>query len=176
MITRSYTQTTFSLLEICRIYNKFMSLNYLLRVIHTCASLHVSVFGLRNYLMSRLVLNNNNHISDMKNHNVNFSNTKKLTSFWKNMLSLIFFLLISIAREEHDDTVDRVAIFRLKCWISRGESILASSSRQAPLGTTNQRITQPPIHQSASFKALRCAHNSWAIPFLNSERLEQRYN
>lgn len=100
----------------------------------------------------------------------------RLTSFWKNMLSLIFFLLISMAREEHDDTVDRVAIFRLKCWISRGGSILASSSRQASLRTTNQRITQARIDQSAYSKARRWLYSSWAIPFLNCERLRYRKN
>jgi len=71
-----------------------------------------------------------------------------------------------MAREEHDDTVDRVAIFRLKCWISRGGSILASSSRQASLHTTNHKITQARIDQSASFKSCRCLYNSWAIPYL----------
>lgn len=98
-----------------------------------------------------------------------------LTSFAKNMLSLIFFLLISIAREEHEETVDLVLLFRLKFWISRDGSILASSLRQAPPRSTNRRITQSGIDQSRPRKALRCLHNSGAVPFLNSERLECRH-
>lgn len=164
------SQTTFSFLEVCLMYNKFMS-SIICCVSCTLVHRFICLFlAWEKYWMCRLV---SNHITDTKNHNANLN---RLTSFWKNMLSLIFFLLISMAREEHDDTVDRVAIFRLKCWISRGGSILAWSSRQAPLRTTNQRITQPQIDQSASFKAHRCLYNSWEIPFLNWEGLGYRKN
>lgn len=120
----SYTQTTFSFLEVMN--NEFMS-SIICCVLCTFVHRFICLsLAWENYWMYRLVLNNNRHEKPHREFQHN-----RLTSFWKNMLSLIFFLLISMAREEHDDTVDRVAIFRLKCWISRGGSILASSSRQA---------------------------------------------
>lgn len=165
-----HTQATFSLLEVMN--NKFMS-SIICCVLCTFVHRFICLsLAWENYWMYRLVLNNNNrHEKQQREFQHN-----RLTSFWKSMLSLIFFLLISMAREEHDDTVDRVAIFRLKSWISRGGSILASSSRQASPRTTNQRITQARIDQSAYLKARRCLYSSWAIPFLNCERLGYRKN
>ena len=52
------------------------------------------------------------------------------TSFcWKNMLCRIFFLLVSIANAEQEDTVDVVVVFLLEIWTSRGSSMSAGLGR-----------------------------------------------